>query len=126
MNPSDWTELVKELGQLKMWLVCVIAGAFLFWLLATLVRTWWNHCERQYQEQREAVKEDARIRREDEREHRLGTRLDELNKSQCKAYEEVIKPTVAVMTATQMTLNQFMQATRNCPGTDKDSKPPGV
>lgn len=114
MNCSEWTELLKEVSQLKFWLVSMMAGLFIAWLLSTLVRAWWAYKERRYQESKTDEKETAMFRREEAREARLGQRLDDMRSAQSKAYEEVIRPAVAIMASTQSSLIQFQATIKKC------------
>ena len=109
MNPTEWTELLKELAQVKAWMAGIIGVAFLFWLVTVVLKAWWTFRERRYQEEREALKETARIAREDDREHRLGTRIEQMSDKQDKAYTDVIIPATKAMT-------QFVETVKKCPG----------
>jgi len=111
MNPVDWAAFVKAIGELKTVALYTIAFIVGLWLLVTLIRSWWAHRNQLRQEELSQKEKMEAVKREEERELRLGVRLDAINNRTLTLCETTIKANTEALT-------KMTEVIKKCPGAD--------
>ena len=91
MDATNLTELIKAIGELKAFALSGIVVLVGLWIGAALIRSWWAYRTKSHLERQAREDKHEQIRREEEREKKLGDRLDKINDRTLTLCETTLK-----------------------------------